>query len=175
MKTNYHDHVPIHRLNQPQTVLWLFGGEVKRRMASNLAKRYPAGVGIVSATLYLIAYVDPRGGFRDLPPPHKRYVMPEISNRPMVGECQCAGFFDPEVGGPWRERGTDEHHPMCQFDRVAGIVYKQAMQQGEREKLAGLDADENPIFKKSEVTRGLRPDEWMRMRSEARLRTGATR
>lgn len=165
--TNYHDHVPLHRLNTPQTKLWLFGGDIRRRMASNLSKRYTSGVGVCSATLRLIAYVDPRGGIRDLPPPHKLYQMHEVSNRPMVTECQCAAFFDPEVGGPWRERGTDEHHPMCQFDGTSGKVFNHMMRVSPGRKAVGLDREGNPIFE-SDNREKVRPDEALRARIQLR-------
>lgn len=161
--TNYHDHVPIHRLNSPQTLLWLFGGEPQRRMASNLAKRYPCGVGVCAATLRLIAFVDPKGNARHLPPPHKLYEMHQISNQPLVTECQCADFFDPEIGGPWRMRGTEDHHPLCQFERVAGTVYKHMMQISPGRVVVGIDRNQNPIF--SEKSSGqVRPDEALRAR-----------
>lgn len=162
--TNYHDHVPIHRLNTPQTKLWLFGGDIRRRMASNLSKKYPSGVGVCSATLRLIAYVDPRGGIRELMPPHKLYKMHEVSNQPMVTECQCASFFDPEVGGPWRERDTYEHHPMCQFDRVSAPVYQHMMNASPGRRIVGLDDKGNPVFADGGSIHGVRPDEAIRQR-----------
>lgn len=167
MKTNYHDHVPIHRLNTPQTKLWLFGGDIRRRMASNLAKRYRAGVGVCSATLRLIAYVDPHGGIRELMPPHKLYQMHEISNQPMVTECQCAGYFDPEVKGAWRERGTDEHHPLCQFDRTSSPVFQHLMAASPGRTVVGLDARGNAIFE-DQKRDAVRPDEALRARRELR-------
>lgn len=165
--TNYHDHVPLHRLNTPQTKLWLFGGDIRRRMAANLSKRYRAGVGVCSATLRLIAFVDPRGNIRDLPPPHKLYKMFEMSNQPMVSECQCAAFFDPEVGGAWRERGTAEHHPLCQFDRTAIPVFAHMMQASPGRKVVGLDESGNPIFE-DQRREAIRPDEALRARVQLR-------
>lgn len=164
MITNYHDHVPVHRLNTPQIKLWLFGGDIRRRMASNLSKRYPAGCGVCSPTLHLIAYVDPRGGIRDLAPPFKTYKMHEIANQPMVTECQCASFFDPEVGGPWRERGTDEHHPLCQFDRTSMPVFKALFDKTPGRTIAGIDKDEKPIFVEHRGVPSVRPDEALRLR-----------
>lgn len=165
--TNYHDHVPIHRLNTPQTKLWLFGGDIKRRMASNLSKRYRAGVGVCSATLRLIAYVDPRGGIRDLPPPHKLYKMHEISNQPLVSECQCAGYFDPEVKGAWRERATTDHHPLCQFDRTSMPVFNHMLQASPGRAVVGLDRLGNPVFE-DQKREALRPDEALRARKDLR-------
>ena len=125
--TNMHDHVPLHRLNTPQTKLWLLGGEVRKRMASNLAKLYPSGVGLLSATMLLFAYVNPAGGVRELTPPFKRFQMWQIANQPSeLQECQCAAFFDPESGGAWRDRNTSEHHPFCQFERVSMKAYELA-------------------------------------------------
>lgn len=167
MKTNYHDHVPIHRLNTPQTKLWLFGGDIKRRMASNLSKRYRAGVGVCSATLRLIAYVDPHGNFRDLPPPHKLYAMHQVSNQPLVTECQCASFYDPEVKGAWRERDTTEHHPMCQFDPTSAPVFQHMMNVSPGRKAVGLDNNGNPIFE-NDKRESLRPDEALRARVQLR-------
>lgn len=165
--TNYHDHVPIHRLNTPQTKLWLFGGDIRRRMAANLSKRYRSGVGVCSATLRLIAYVDPRGGIRDLPPPHKLYKMHETSNQPMVSECQCASFYDPEVKGPWRDRDTSDHHPMCQFDGTSSAVFTHMMNVSPGRKAVGLDRLGNPIFE-DDKRESIRPDEALRARVQLR-------
>lgn len=164
--TNYHDHVPIHRLNTPQTKLWLFGGDIRRRLASNLSKRYPSGVGVCSATLRLIAYVDPKGGFRELLPPHKKYEMYQISNKPLVAECQCASFFDPEVQGPWRDRGTDEHHPICQFERVSGKVFDTLVLRSPGVTAARLDANGEPVFERHSGAPALRPDEALKLREQ---------
>lgn len=165
--TNYHDHVALHRLNSPQTVLWLLGGETRRRMAANLVRRYPSGLGVLSATLHLIAYVNPRGGIRELPPPHRRYQMHEISNQPTLVECQCASFYDPESGGPWRDRQSNEHHPMCQFEKFSIEIYDQASRLGTRTRVVGFDGKEQPIMKKITGPE-VRPDEWMRLRSQIR-------
>lgn len=164
MITNYHDHVPVHRLNTPQIKLWLFGGDIRRRMASNLAKRYKAGCGVCAPTLYLIAYVAPNGSIRELQPPFKKYEMHEIANQPHTSnECQCAEFFDPEVGGPWRERGTDAHHPLCQFDRTSTTVFKKLFDKTPGRVIVGVDKDENPIFQKQDAP-SVRPDEALRLR-----------
>lgn len=123
-------------------------------MASALVRRYAGGVGVLSATQRLFALVDPRGNVRELPPPHRRYEMWQIANRPEVPECPCANFFDPEVGGPWRERGGQAgHHPICQFDRSAARVWDIAVKQGEERQARG----QNPQA---------RPDEWLKIREE---------
>lgn len=166
--TNYHDHVPIHRLNSPQTVLWLYKGNVQRRMASNLSKRYKAGVGVCSATLRLIAYVDPNGGVRELAYPHKKYEMHQISNQPLLTECQCAAFFDPESGGAWRKRddklSRGEHHPMCQFERVGQKVFEGMVARSPGRTIVGIDKNEAPVFFDHRGVAAVRPDEAIKMR-----------
>jgi hypothetical protein len=124
-------------------------------MASALVRRYPGGVGVLSATQRLFVLVNPRGDIRELPPPHRRYEMWQIANKPAQPECPCADFFDPEVGGCWRERGEQAgHHPLCQFDRHSEAVFM----------IAGRKAREN-------LARGggspqARPDEWVKIRQE---------
>jgi hypothetical protein len=127
---------------------------MKHQMASALIRRYPGGVGILSATQRLFALVDPRGNVRELPPPHKRYEMWQIANRPMVPECPCADYFDPEVEGCWRERGSNAgHHPLCQFDRSSASVFVRAAREAHQRIAQGSGPQE-------------RPDEWIRMREE---------
>jgi len=82
----------------------------------------------------------------------------QIANRPEIPECPCASFFDPEVGGAWRERGGRAgHHPLCQFDRTVGRVWDIATKQAEERESRG----ENPQA---------RPDEWLRIREEVASR-----
>lgn len=149
---------PLHRLNSPQTLIWLISPHVKRQIASNLSKKYQGGVGVLSATQRLIAKVDPRGNVQELPPPHVRYEMWQIANRPMETECPCADFFDPEVEGAWRDRGgSGGHHPLCQFDKTSGVVFNRAAREAHQRLVKGGPAQE-------------RPDEWLRMRDEAQGR-----
>jgi hypothetical protein len=146
---------PLHRLNTPQTKLWLIFPSMKSQMASALVKKYPGGVGILSATQRLFALVDPRGNVRDLPPPHRRYEMWQIANQPRVPECPCADYFDPEVAGCWRERGENAgHHPLCQFDRSSATVFVRAAREAHEQIAKGGEAQK-------------RPDEWLIMREEA--------
>lgn len=146
---------PLHRLNTPQTKIWLISLSVRRGMADALIRRYPGGFGVLSATQRLFALVDPRGAIRELPPPHRRYEMWQIANKPTVPECPCASFFDPEVQGCWRERGGSiGHHPLCQFDRTSESVFVRAARTAHERLVGGGPAQE-------------RPDEWIRMRQEA--------
>lgn len=145
---------PLHRLNTPQTKVWLISEGAKRQIAAALVRRYPGGVGVLSATQRLFALVDPRGNVRALPPPHRRYEMWQISNRPDLPECPCANFFDPEVGGAWRECGYEAgHHPLCQFDRTSEKVFVLAAERANGRLNQGLAPQD-------------RPDEWIKIREE---------
>lgn len=168
---------PLHRLNQPRTKMWLISVTNKRRTAAALARIYRGGVGVCSATLYLIAVVNPDGTYRELTSPFKRYEMWQIANKPeAIGvECPCADYYDPEVGGPYRERGVNGHHPMCQFDMTSQAVFKQA--QGMAANRLGMAFEHGiPIVNaeapKKSVIRPLtpqaRPDEWEKLRKEYR-------
>lgn len=157
--------MPLHRLNTPQTKLWLFGGDIKRRMASNLAKIYKSGVGVCSATLHLIAHVDGRGNFRDLAPPHRRYEMHDVSNKPHINECQCAQYFDPESQGAWRDRPNKEreHHPYCQFDRTAMRVFTHMLNVTPGREAVAVDGQGRVQFRETRAP-AVRPDEALRAR-----------
>lgn len=146
---------PLHRINTPQIKVWLINPEFKRVLGAALIRRYPTGVGVLSPTLRLFALVNPKGVVRELPPPHNRYEMWQIANAPEVPECACANFFDPEVGGAWRERGGDAgHHPLCQFDKTALRVFVKA-----------ADAAVQSVERGGPTQ--ARPDEWLKMREEA--------
>jgi hypothetical protein len=141
--------IPLHRFNQPQTKVWLLGGVLRAMLVNHLRQHYPGGCGVLSATNYHIAFVLPNGNVRELAPPYRRYPMWMIANRPAPPICQCAEFFDPESGRPWKLRARDgEHHPVCQFSRSSGEVFNRI----ERAHLEGQK---------------MRPDEWIRMRERA--------
>jgi hypothetical protein len=146
---------PLHRMNRPQTIMWLASETWRRNFCSVKLKTYRGGFGVLSATQYLIAKVDPRGNIQDLVEPFRRFEMWQIANRPEIEECPCAYFFDPEVGGEWRERdGKNGHHPLCQFDKSAVPVFKRAAGEAWNRIKEGHDPQ-------------ARPDEWLRMREEA--------
>lgn len=156
-------HVPLHWLTKNKTKLWLLGGQLRRQMASELSRLYRTGCGVLSETLFLIAYVDPRGGVRDLPPPFRRFEAWQVANKPDITGCPCMSFVDPETQGPWRARmaGRDpaqyEHHPLCQFDAVSQPVFNELLRR--RLALGPVDRD-HPV--------DVRPDEWTRVRAEYR-------
>lgn len=143
--------LPLHRLNTAQTKLWLIE---PRPMAAFLAKQYRSGVGVLSATLLLFAYVAPNGTIRTLTPPFRRYQMWQVANAPspQYRECACRNFFDPEFGR-WDERPkVNDHHPFCQFDRSAMAVFKTAQESAVDRQGQQLSAQ-------------CRPDEWVRLRA----------
>lgn len=118
--------LPLHRLDYNQTIIWMkiLGEAPRRLMAANLAKKYPAGCGVCTDTGKHVGNVDPKGNPVDLPPPHNRYRPWQYANKPKALECPCAEFMDPENNGlPWKERGSEEHHPLCQHDRTAIAVF----------------------------------------------------
>jgi hypothetical protein len=121
------NHVPLHRLNQVLTRIWMFEEthQARRQLVKSLNKRYPSGVGVVSATLFLIAFIAPNQSVRNLMPPFRKYEMWQMNNKPAPPECACANFVDPENDcRPWRERGSREHHPVCQFERTSSKVFE---------------------------------------------------
>jgi hypothetical protein len=152
--------VPLHRLNTPQTKLWNFGGILQRKMASQLARKYRTGVGLLDFRQLLIAYINPTGGVRTLAPPHQFYPMWMIANAPRPLECPCADFIDLENQAPWRERGTSQHHPMCQFDKHSQAVYRRIM----RETQEGAQS----LAEIRERVKRQRPDAWTRVQEEVR-------
>ena len=169
---------PLHRLNVPRTKMWLISDANKRRTSDALSKLYRGGVGVCSATLRLMALVAPNGTYRELAPPFRKYEMWQIANKPhTLGlECQCAEYFDPEVGGPYRERGPAAgHHPMCQFDQTSSVVFREA--QGRAANRLGMtfvggvpivDGTAKPKSVIKPLTPQARPDEWERIRAEYR-------
>jgi hypothetical protein len=145
---------PLHLFNLAQTKLWVKRPDARRPMVVHLIREYyRGGFGILSAFLDLIAVADPRGVIRELKPPYRRFQMWQAANAPNVtSECACLNFFDPEVGGRWRERGPSVgHHPFCQFDRTADAVFNHAAASA----VTRLEEGKRPQA---------RPDEWMRMR-----------
>lgn len=138
----------MHRLSTPLTKVWLMGGEPRRAIAASLARKYRTGVGVCAATCRLIAYVAPNGGIQELAPPHREVQRWDLANAPIVSECPCAGFYDPEIGGPWRLRGSEQHHPLCQYDRQVFQTFEMAARKSE------LPAD-----------LASRPDLWQKLRA----------
>lgn len=124
--------LPLHRLNTGHIRAWLFIPGMKREMASWLGKTYRTGCVLLSPNLRAFAIVSPTGIVTELPAPHKRFKMWQISNQPSAraGECACRGYFDVETQAPWgereRERNANIHHPFCQFRQVAEAVFERA-------------------------------------------------
>lgn len=139
---------PLHKLTQTQTLAWITSTELRRSLASSLVRHYQGGCGVVSATMRLFAYVAPNGAVQELAPPHRAVERWHIANQPKPVECQCAGFYDPESQGPWRNRGGDDHHPLCQYDPKVTKTFALALRKDELpEKLAK------------------RPDLWVKLRA----------
>lgn len=111
--------VPLHMLTGNETKMWLGAGALRKAIAEKIRFNYPSGAAVLSISGHLIAYVQPNGAVRELPPPHRRFEKWQIANKPKPNECACREFYDPEIGGPWRLRGTDDHHPVCEFDQHA--------------------------------------------------------
>jgi hypothetical protein len=142
--------IPLHQLTNNQTKLWLLGGEVRRGIANKVVAEYPTGCGIVAWRGQLIAYVSPRQDIRELAPPFRRVSRDEVANKPSPTVCACQNFWDPEVGGPWKLRGTDKHHPFCQFDKHSQTVYRKMQQ----------------LICEAGGSERVRPDEHLRLREQ---------
>ncbi len=168
---------PLHRLNTPLTKIWLISKMMQRRLATAIVKKrgYTGGVGICAANMDLIALVDPAGRVRELPPPFRRYELWQTANQPAAQiDCPCGDFFDPESGGPWRERGGHDHHPLCQFEMTAGKTFTQA--QGRAAERIGIPIEHGvpmmgaDVKLRNTVSAQARPDEWQQIRKEYRGR-----
>ncbi len=138
--------VPYHQLTNNQTKLWLLGGDVRAQMARGIAELYRSGCGIVAWRGQHIAYVRPNGTVQELTPPFHRIEREHIANKPETTACACAEFYDPEVQGPWKLRGTADHHPYCQFAAGCALTYKRMAEK--TTQAGGTDA--------------MRPDEHLR-------------
>ncbi len=131
--TNLHDARVYHKLTERQGKAWCLPGplgeDVRRKMASQLSKMYPQnGCGVCSPTMKLVAYVSPKAELRLLIAPFKVIPISAIANQPAVADCPCQNFWDPEVRGCWRERGTGKHHPFCQYKATAARVHAELFQ-----------------------------------------------
>lgn len=152
-----YDGFPMFRLNSDMVKYWLIGGPLRRRLADTISKTYKTGVVVLNPALYAIGLVDPAGRCTDLSPPFRQYEMWQICNMPSVrySECACRNFYDPEVGGAWGDRdearGRDQHHPHCQFVRVAMDGWK-------RDRRAAVGRMKEGLGPQA------RPDEWVRTR-----------
>lgn len=159
-ETYLHEGFPLIRMNTAVTEAFLVPA-FRRQMAYNWLQKYGRqGVGLCTNKLKLVAYVRPNGTLHILRPPFVRFQMWQMANAPRVFSveqpCACAGFFDPEVQGPWKERGLhpQHHHPFCQFSPSADNVFRRAAD----EAFERLKRHQNPQA---------RPDEWLRMQREA--------
>jgi hypothetical protein len=123
-------HVPIHRLNTTLTKCWFLGGVLRRQVCNALAHRYESGCGVLTDTMWLIAYVDPHGRERELTAPFKKYEIYQIANQPTVNECPCADFYDPKMGGPWSVNHPNLHHPLCQYEPASKKVFETLWKMG---------------------------------------------
>lgn len=155
--TNLHNSYTYHKLTEKQGKAWClpepFGGNVRRQMASMLAKLYPQnGCGVCSPSMKLVAYVSPRGELRLLVAPFRKIPIALIANKPALKDCPCFEFVDTEIKGPWKNRPEAErlkyggHHPMCQYQRTAGLLFDELF----KAKNGGLQFDE----KLEKATRG---------------------
>lgn len=122
---------PLHKLTANLTKLWLVSKAARSQMADKLAKEYGEGVGILGGTMRLIAFVHSNGGVEELPPPHRAYEIHQIANQPRPEECFCSNFYTPEVNGPWRNTGSREHHPICEFERDSKRIDQEHRRSGE--------------------------------------------
>lgn len=153
---------PLVRMNTAVTQGFFFKS-VRAQLAKNwLRKHGPQGVGLCNPKLQLIAFLRPNGTVQELSPPFKEFAMWQMANAPPVQSrseqtCACAGYFDPEVGGPWAERGLppNHHHPFCQFARTAQQVFDVSKASAENRVREGR------------ATAQERPDEWIRRQKQA--------
>jgi len=147
-----------HQLTNNQTKLWLLGGDTRREIAANIATHYHGErpVGVVAWRGQLIAWIGTRGEVKLLSPPFQRVHRNAVENSPAPQSCACAEYYDPEVGGPWKNRDLpNSHHPYCQFDKTSHTVFGAMMRKACQ---SGANA--------------LRPDEHLRERDRALGKAG---
>jgi hypothetical protein len=146
---------PLHKLTAAQNALWFVN---PRPMAAALVKLYPGGVGVLSWSMHLFARVDPRGVIEPMRQPFRQFEKWQIANKAESDFCQCLGYYDPEVGGPWSLRGPEVgHHPLCEYDKTVKPVFKEAARRANENLAKGGPAQE-------------RPDEWLKIREEVQNR-----
>lgn len=154
--------VPLHLLTQNETRMWNTGvqgqrtgtrahEQILRALCAKLCNQYPEGVGVLVWDGSLVAYVQPGGKARLLSPPYQRFERYQISNKPEPSECACREFYDPEIQGPWKERGKNEHHPICMFEQHAQAVFE-ANSQAHKNGVARPDL----LIRVQEECRGVR-------------------
>lgn len=139
---------PIHRMSRAQETAWLRGGDPKRLLGDWLVKRYPGGGAVTSPGFLLVGWFDNRGNCNDLSPPFQVIHYSKVANAPEVPTCPCGEFYDPETNGPWRLRGSREHHPLCQYEPASTKVWD--------------------ILQARGVQAPIRPDDWEKIRQQAR-------
>lgn len=146
---------PLHKLTQAQNNLWFIA---PRPMAAMLVRLYPGGCGVLSWSMHLFCRVDPKGIVHPEREPFRRFEKWQIANKAESEQCQCAGYFDPELGGPWSLRGEGHgHHPLCEYDKHSKVVFKEAAAKALRSLEKGGPAQE-------------RPDEWLKIREDVAKR-----
>jgi hypothetical protein len=118
--SNFNDK-PLYRLeSEAHTVLWIKSLPGRRLVARALHQLYPEGVAVCSDTCRLMGVIDNRGRITEIPVPWPEFPICQMINNPdpeigSSNECPCFDYYDPEVGGPWRERGLNTHHPFCMY------------------------------------------------------------
>lgn len=121
--------VPLFRLEKAShTVAWIKRKAGRELLRTTLHRMFPEGCGVCADTCQLMAYINPRGGVRDVPFPWPSYPIWQMVNNPRPeegseNECPCLDFLDPEAG-TWRARGLNRHHPFCMFDPAASKRYQ---------------------------------------------------
>ena len=152
---------PLIRMNSAITRAYFVPALRERMLAHWLEKYGRQGVGLCTNVLKLIAFIRPNGTLHELQPPFRRFQMWQMANAPKVFSaveptCACGGYYDPEVGGAWRERGLGptHHHPFCQFSRTSQRVWVQAAH-------SAMERVERKLPPQT------RPDEWLRRQREA--------
>ena len=145
---------PLIRLDPNQSRLWWLNQGGRQLIARVFARRYGTCI-VLTDDCLAVGKVDARGGIELARAPYHRHQMWEVHNKPVLAECHCADFIDPEIGGPWRNRNSERHHPMCIYDRPAAAVF------GHFARLN--QAPSNVVV---EELKRQRPDAWVRARAE---------
>lgn len=171
--------LPLVRLDAGQSKFWWISPGARLLVARVFSKKYGECI-VLTFDLLAVARVSSKGQLELARFPYRRHEMWQVANKPSEVECKCADFYDPEIGGAWRLRNSERHHPMCIYERPAPIVfnqfarvtlplYKLPAKEEELDKTTRTRIVEHTKAVEREIQAEVqkqRPDAWVRARDE---------
>lgn len=101
-----------HTLEQVGAALGISGERVRQLEEQAMASLRQSS----TLTLSVVAWVNPLAQIKFATPRFQKVERHQCGNNPTWSDCECRKWFDPESGGPWGQRETPAHHPLCIFD-----------------------------------------------------------